>query len=127
MALALCAGWALWRGPSNARLAAGIVLAASLATTLANQRVAQMDVQWAIFWIDGAALAGFAVLWSRARSRWLLFLTAIQLLTVCEHLAMALDRGMDARAYVGTLYLLFIGVLGCLVWGTRRLRHEPVS
>ncbi|MFC5343397.1 hypothetical protein ACETK8_20485 (plasmid) [Brevundimonas staleyi] len=104
------------------------MVAASLATLLANRREAHLDVQWAIFWIDGAALAGFAVLWSRARrSRWLLFLTAIQLLAVCEHLAMVLDAEMDPRAYVGSLYVLFAGMLACLVWGARGSRHEPVA
>ncbi len=99
------------------RLAAALVVAASLLTAAANLRIAHAEAQWAIFWIDAAALAGFAILWIRAQRRWLLFLTAIQFLTVCEHLAMALDRGMEPRAYVGTLYLLFIGILVCLMWG----------
>ncbi len=118
MALALCAGWAFWRGRGSVRLAAALVVAASLLTAAANLRIAHAEAQWAIFWIDVGALAGLAILWVRAQRRWLLFLTAIQFLAVCEHLAMALDRGMEPRAYVGTLYLLFIGILACLVWGT---------
>lgn len=94
-------------------------------TTLANSRAAQMDVQWAVFWIDGAALVCFAILLSQHLQKWIAFLTAFQLLAVAEHLGMALDSEMDPRAYVGSLYVLFLGILGCLVWGARVLRHEP--
>lgn len=122
--MALSCGWALWRGAADARLAAALVLAASGVTFLVNNRLHHDDVQWAVFWVDGAALAGFAALYAISRRRWLLFLTAFQALAVSEHLAMALDAGMDPRAYVGSLYILFAGILVCLVWGARGQRHE---
>ncbi len=127
IALFLCVGWALLRGPRSVRFAASTVAAASLATALVNDPTAHWNVQWTIFWIDVVALAAFAGLWAADRGRWLVFLTAIQLLTVCEHLAKSVDAGMASRAYGGTVYVLFIGVLGCLIWGARGRSDEAVE
>lgn len=124
IAILVVSAFALWRGGLVERLVAVANLLAWLATMAVQDRLAWMDPltwvdpQWGVFGVDllfGLLILGLAV--SRPQT-WLLFAAAFQTLGLVTHIAMFVDDGFRAKAYLSGLIIWSYLVLGALAAGT---------
>ena len=96
--LGVCAV-AVWRGRSDARLAAGAYLMAWAITRMVYDP-GDRGTQWPILGVDIALLALLGWIALRSRRFWPLFAAGFQLLAVGIHLARAADQAVTGWAYI---------------------------
>lgn len=118
VAMFTVSGLALGVGGRLERKVAIANVIAWLATITVQDRANWLDPQWGILVVDLCFLA--ALLWWALRSRrfWILPATAFQLLAAFTHLAMIVDSGVRAWAYLTGLIIWSYLVLTSLAVGT---------
>lgn len=119
LALVVGAVWALWRGGRAERWATIGLVAASVISPLV-QDWSPNATQWGIMAVDVAYLLMLVALTVRFDRSWLPWAAAFQLLTAMTHIGMALNIELLARGYISTSYVLFVGVLGSILFGVAR-------
>ncbi len=131
IAILLVSAFALWRGGAVERLVAVANLIAWTSTMAVQDRLAWVDPlnwvdpQWGVFGVDlvfGLLILGLAV--SRPQT-WLLFAAAFQTLGLVTHIAMMVDDGFRAKAYLSGLIIwsyLVLAALGVGTWFEWRAR-----
>jgi hypothetical protein len=116
--MGLVCGYALWRGGRPERLTALASLGAWLLSRLVFNYRDWVDPQWAVLAVDVAFLIALTTLAVTTDRTWALFAAAFQLLGVIIHLAITLDHGIRALAYVRGLVIWSYLVLIALGVGT---------
>jgi len=102
MILLVCCAYALARGGAPERIAAGMMLAASLASVASYSHpfgASYLKVQVWVFVIDMLLLLGLFVLAIASTRFWPLWLAGLQLLAVFAHLIRAMDETILPRGY----------------------------
>jgi hypothetical protein len=120
----LLAVQAAWRGGAPERLASAAMLAATIATMLANTGMALpfREIEWRLLWIDAALLVALALIAMFADRFWPLWVAALQALAVSAHAA----RGVDPQI-LPFAYWLLLGKLSypmILMLGIGIERHQ---
>jgi len=119
-AFVIAALYVLARGGRLERISMILVIVASIASPLV-QDFSQLNApQWGLMAVDGALFAAFAAMVWRFDRAWLPWAAAFQLMTLTTHVGKALNPDILGRAYLSTSYLLFVGLLAALIWGTAR-------
>ena len=132
--MAVCCGFALWRGRAPERIVAVAVLVAWAASGLLHTRDFTRP-QYGMFWVDLVLLALLIALATRTGRRWLMIASAFHVLTVGDHFAMMLDMRIKSYAYQTVMVIWGYAVLLAMVLGTwfeaeperRRLRAGPAG
>jgi len=116
--IAICA-YAFVRGRGDERCAAGVCLAASIATKFVIPPVAERyrTVDDGLVMIDLMVLAAFVALALRSKRFWPLWIAGLQLTNSMAHLMKAVDLDLVPRAYAAAavfwsypiLLIIFIG------------------
>jgi hypothetical protein len=110
--------FALLRGGRVERTVALANLGAWIASLLVENRSNWLDPQWGVSIVDVSFLAILLYFALRERPTWLLFAAAFQLLSVLTHVAILIDAGVHARAYIQGLIIWSYLVLFSLAVGT---------
>ncbi len=111
--------FALRRGGRVERTVALANLGAWIASLLVENRSNWLDPQWGVLIVDVSFLSILLYFALRERANWLLFAAAFQLLSVLTHVAILIDAGVHARAYIQGLIIWSYLVLLSLAVGTR--------
>jgi len=119
-ALLIVALYVLVRGGRLEKISMVLVIAASVASPLVQDFSRLNAPQWGLMAVDGVLFTAFAVMVWRFDRPWLPWAAAFQLMTLTTHVGKALNPDILGRAYLSTSYLLFVGLLAALVWGTAR-------
>ena len=116
--IAIC-GYAFVRGRGDERFAAGVCLAASVATRFVIPPVAERyrSVDHGLVMIDLMVLVAFVALALRSKRFWPLWIAGLQLTNSMAHLIKAVDLDLVPRAYAAAavfwsypiLLIIFIG------------------
>ncbi len=99
--LLLTFAYALWRGRTDERIAAGACLLASIATRVAVSPLSgrYSGVEVGLLIIDAAMLLAFLAIALRSDRFWPLWVAGLQLTTSLAHLFKAIDLDLLPRAY----------------------------
>lgn len=122
--LAVCCGYALWRGGPPERVVGGSLILAYVATLISYSSLARRfyGVEQGVFATDVVLLVLLIVVAIRADRGWPLVVAALQLDTVGTHVLKQLDPGM-----IRVTYALLIAVWSypmLLVLGIGTFRHQ---
>src|SRR5687768_14840879 len=126
--------FALWRGRSDERIAAGVCLLASVATRFAISPLSERytGVEIGLLLIDGAVLAAFVAIALRSKRFWPLWIAGLQLTSSLSHLMKVVEFDLVPRAYAAAAVfwsypILLIIIVG--TWRTHQLsqRQLPVA
>ncbi len=101
-AILLCTfAYAMWRGRSDERIAAGVCLLASIATRFAISPLSERytGVEVGLLMIDGAVLAAFVGIALRSKRFWPLWVAGLQLTSSLSHLMKVVEIDLLPRAY----------------------------
>ncbi|WP_083276697.1 hypothetical protein [Sphingobium phenoxybenzoativorans] len=98
--LLLSCGYAFLRGGRDGRWAAFLLMSAAMLTIPASW----IDVHWAstnmaVFAVDLALLAGLLILALRSHSYWPIWMAAFHALSVCTHIATAINPVFVPKVY----------------------------
>lgn len=122
--------YAFWRGRKYERLAAGVCLAASIATHFVIGPVPHRysGIEYGLFGIDLAVLAAFVAIALRSDRFWPLWTAGLQLTISMSHVLKAVDLHLMARAYAAAAVfwsypILFIIALAS--WRQHRRGARP--
>ena len=119
--LATC-GYALWRGRSDERTAAGVCLLATLATQFVmpppSQRYHFVDVELVL--IDIAVLAAFVAVAVRSERFWPLWIAGLQLTISISHVLKTIDQALIPTAYAAAAVFWSYPILIIILVGTWR-------
>lgn len=120
--LLLTCGYALWRGRSDERIAAGVCLLASIATRFAISPLSSRysSLEPGLLMIDALVLAAFVAIALRSQRFWPLWVAGLQLTTSLSHLMKAIDADLLPRAYGAAAALWSYPILLILAVGTWR-------
>lgn len=120
--IALLAIHAACRGGAPERLTAMAMLVAAVATSMANMQAALpfRDVEWLLFWIDGALFAALLAIALTANRFWPLWVAAIQCVALAAHAARAFDAAILPLAYWWIIGKLSYPMLVLLAVGIER-------
>lgn len=128
------AAYAFARGRIDERSAAGICIAATLATRLVHSPLADRfaGVEIGVLAVDLLALAGFTVIALRSDRFWPLWVTGLQLTTIVAHLLKAIHIDLLPHAYAAAARLWVYPIFLIIVVGTwrshqRRLRESRAT
>lgn len=130
--IAACA-YAFWQGQRDERIAAGVCLLGSLASSLvlAPMQLRYSGVEVGVLLIDGIALTVFTAVALRSNRFWPLWVAGLQLTTSVAHLIKAANVELMPQAYAAALRFWIYPILLILVLGTwrgqRRLIEEPAA
>ena len=118
--IAICgvSAFAILRGGRVARIVALANLGAWGASLLLENRSNFLDPQWGVLLVDLGFLTVLLFYALREQPSWLLFAAAFQLLSVLTHIAILIDAGVHARAYLQGLAIWSYLVLLSLAIGT---------
>ena len=123
-----CAGYALWRGRGDERVAAAVcLLATALSHVILHSPVGRFQqLETGILAIDVLALLGFVAIALWSQRFWPLWVAGLQLTTSIGHLLKAIDWSLVPRAYaVATIFwsypILIIIAVGA--WRADRRRR----
>lgn len=120
--LALCCGYALWRGNRDARIVAVTCCVATLATHLAIAplRDRYASVEEGLILVDGLTLLVFVLVALRSDRFWPLWVAGLQLTAAVAHLLKGLHLDLLPRAYGAALAFWSYPILIILVVGAYR-------
>lgn len=120
--LLVTCGYALWRGRSDERIAAGVCLLATIATRFAVSPLSQRysSLETGLLLIDALVLAAFVAIALRSARFWPLWVAGLQLTTSMSHLMKAIDADLLPRAYGAAAALWSYPILLILAVGTWR-------
>ena len=131
--LLLTCGYALLRGHTDERAAAGVCLLATLVTQLVmppkELRYHGLDIELIV--IDIAVLAAFVAVALKSERFWPLWIAGLQLTISISHVLKAIDQELLPRAYAAAAVLWSYPILLIIAVGTwrssqRRMRtHGP--
>ncbi|HEY0043539.1 MAG TPA: hypothetical protein VGB62_03210 [Allosphingosinicella sp.] len=118
--LALCCGYAWFKGGAPERAGAAIfALAALLSTAMVSGRPARFgSVELGVFAVDVAMLLALLVLALRAERFWPLWVTALQVIGTAGHTVKLADPRVFPLAYAIVLALWSYPMLILLAFGT---------
>ncbi len=120
--------FAVLRGGRVARAVAMANLGAWAASLLVENRSNWLDPQWGVLLVDLAFLAALLFYALRERPTWLLFAAAFQLLSVLTHVAILIDLGVHARAYLqGLAIWSYLVLLSLAIGSWRHWRDERLA
>lgn len=120
--LLLTFAYALWRGRTDERIAAGACLLASIATRVAVSPLSgrYSGVEVGLLIIDAAMLLAFLAIALRSDRFWPLWVAGLQLTTSLAHLFKAIDLDLLPRAYGAAAVFWSYPILLIIVIGTWR-------
>lgn len=97
----LCWMYVFFRGGAPERVGASILALGSSLTvvTISSLRARYGALEFGVFLVDVATLAGFLLLALRAERYWPLWLAALQIIGTAAHAVKLVDPGMIWRAY----------------------------
>lgn len=119
---AVCGG-ALWRGGRDERMTAIALLLATAASPLLQHRN-WVDPEYGVLVVDVLLLAYLFVLALRSDRHWPLAAAAFHLLGVITHVAIMVDHGVRAWAYLTALVIWSYLVFAALAVGTWMYRRD---
>ncbi len=124
--LAAVSGYAILRGRADERIAAGICIAASIASILVvlPLRTRFSGVETGILLVDVLTLAGFTLLALRSDRFWPLWVAGLQLTTVLSHLMKAVDFDLMPQAYAAAARFWVYPIFLIIVVGTWRQQQR---
>ena len=123
------AAYAFWRGRSDERMAAGICVAATLATRLVLSPVAHRysGLELGVFLVDVLTLAGFVAIALRTDRFWPLWVAGLQLTTLVAHLLKAVELDLMPHAYAAAGRFWVYPIFLIIVVGTWRSHHRALN
>ena len=124
--LILCCGYAFIGGGSPERWGAGIMLLGTALTMMARH-IGPADyrsIDWGVFSVDLIAMFAFAGLAVLSTRFWPMWLAAMQLDSVLNHLAMASSETVMPWAYAVASKLWAYPMLIMVAWATARHRKR---
>jgi hypothetical protein len=99
MLVFLCCFFSSVFGGTDGKVAAVIILAASLLSSLDPETEGWSSMETFTMYVDVATLVAFSILAFRSHSYWPAWVCAFQFNTVATHLAVSADFGFQAIAY----------------------------
>ena len=121
--------YALWRGRSDERIAAGVCLLATVATRFAisplNERYTGVEI--GLLLIDGAVLAAFVAIALRSKRFWPLWVAGLQLTSSLSHLMKVVEFDLLPRAYAAAAVFWSYPILLIIIVGTWRTHRRPLG
>lgn len=120
--------FALWRGRSDERIAAGVCLLASIATRFAISPLSQRytGVEVGLLLIDGAVLAAFVAIALRSNRFWPLWIAGLQLTSSLSHLMKVVEIDLLPRAYAAAAVFWSYPILLIIIVGTWRTHRRSL-
>lgn len=120
--------YAMWRGRSDERIAAGVCLLASIATRFAISPLTERytNVEVGLLLIDGTVLAAFVALALRSKRFWPLWVAGLQLTSSLSHLMKVVEIDLLPRAYAAAAVFWSYPILLIIVVGTWRTHQRSV-
>ena len=126
--------YAMWRGRSDERIAAGVCLLATFATRFAISPLTERytGVEVGLLLIDGAVLAVFVAIALRSKRFWPLWIAGLQLTSSMSHLMKVVEVDLLPRAYAAAAVFWSYPILLIIIVGTwrthrRSLRELPAA
>lgn len=116
---------ALWRGDQPMRFAGAVLIAATVATPLLQDRVNWMDPEARLLALDCVMLSFFLVLALHIGRAWMIVCAAFQLLSTLSHPVAHLLRNIGPLTYLTVVQLFSYGV--CLTLGVAVLAHRRTA
>ena len=121
--------YALWRGRSDERIAAGVCLLATVATRFAisplNERYTGVEI--GLLLIDGAVLAAFVTIALRSKRFWPLWIAGLQLTSSLSHLMKVVEFDLLPRAYAAAAVFWSYPILLIIIVGTWRTHRRSLG
>ncbi len=131
--LALCCGYALWRGRSDERVAAAACLLASLVTfLLISGKVGGFyHLEGGVLVVDVMTFAAFVTVALTSSRFWPLWIAGLQLTTLLAHVFRIMSSDIIPIAYAAAGRFWSYPILLILVVGTwrhhRRIKHDKMQ
>ena len=124
--LALCCGYALWRGRGDERVAAAVCLLASIITHLiVSPRYSGFEkFEGGVLAVDAASFAAFTTVALTSSRFWPLWIAGLQLTTLLAHMMRMLSSDLIPVAYAAAGRFWSYPILLILVVGTWRHRRR---
>ena len=118
--------YALWRGRSDERIAAGVCVLASIATRFAISPLSERytGVEIGLLMIDGAVLAAFVAIALRSNRFWPLWIAGLQLTSSLSHLMKVIEVDLLPRAYAAAAVFWSYPILLIIIVGTWRTHRR---
>lgn len=120
--------YAMWRGRSDERLAAGVCLLATVATRFAIRPLSERytGLEIGLLLIDGAVLAAFVAIALRSKRFWPLWVAGLQLTSSLSHLMKVVEIDLLPRAYAAAAVFWSYPILLIIVVGTWRTHRRSL-
>lgn len=127
--LVLATGYALARGGAPEKVAAGLFLAAFVASMLVQSQfpVRFYGVELGVFIVDCAMLAALLAVALRAERFWPIWMTGLQAVAVAAHLAKMANPAVIPWAYAAMLAFWSYPMMAMLAIGTWRHRQRMAA
>ncbi len=120
--LALVATYAFVKGRRDERFAAGVCVAASIASVVVISPLTRRysQVEFGVFTIDALTLCAFTVLALRSDRFWPLWVAGLQLTTLLAHFLKSIEMDLLPHAYAAAARLWVYPIFLIIVIGTWR-------
>ena len=124
--LALCCGYALWRGRGDERVAAAVSLAASLVTHLliSGRFGGFYHLEGGVLAVDAATFIAFVTLALTSSRFWPLWIAGLQLTTLLAHLFRILSSDLIPIAYAAAGRVWSYPIVIIIAIGAWRHQHR---
>lgn len=124
--LLLVCGYALWRGRTDERIAAGVALGASIAThfAISPNPLRYSYEETGLMLVDMATFLAFMAIALRSSRFWPLWVAGLQLTTTMAHLLKAVHVELLPKAYAAALVFWSYPILLILAIGTWRTHQR---
>ncbi len=124
-ALALTCAWAFWRGGKPEYIGASILIAGTLASQIAQRRLA-IEPQYGVLTVDVLVFLAFVALLLRSRRWWPVAMSAFMLLEIASHVSYWIFRAVSSWAYLASMsvwsYMLLVSLAVGVLEAPRRTR-----
>ena len=123
--LLLTCAIAIWRGRRDERIAAGVCVAATLATRLVISpiTVRYTGLEFGLLAIDAVVLSAFIAIALKSNRFWPLWVAGLQLTNSLAHLMKAVDLDLMPRAYAAAAVFWSYPILLIIIIGALRVRR----